>query len=260
MGLIVGSARMGENGHITGGAAGDQTGMEVSTQAYYMHSKGWYCLRPKSASVAGKIAIAMKQACDNIYIGYDQNNRNGVITQLKKYGTLAAIKEKTESDCSSLIRACVLQATGKDVGDMYTGNLASVLESSGLFEKRKSVGSATVLYNGDVLVTKSKGHTVIVVSGRSRENSNNENNSTNAGGKGYMFSCPDLVKGNNGAAVELLQRLLIGHGYSVGASGVDGSMGADTEAAVAKFQKDKKIKVNYPGTVGSKTWRKLIGL
>ena len=169
MTLIIGSARMGENGHITGGAAGDQTGGEVSMQNFYMHSKGWYCLRPKTIKMANKMADAMRQACDNNNIGYDQNSRNGVITQLKKYGTLASIKTKTESDCSSLVRACIIQSSGKDVGDIYTGNLASALESSGLFAKRFSVSSESQLYNGDVLVTKAKGHTVIVVSGRKRK-------------------------------------------------------------------------------------------
>ena len=168
MGIIFGSARIDENGNIAGGAAGDQTGSEVSTQSFYMHSQGWYCLRPKDANIANKIATAMQQACDNNNIGYDQNQRNTVITQLKSYGSLGAIKTKCESDCSSLVRACVLQASGKDVGDVYTGNLASVLEASGLFEKRFSVSSESQLYNGDVLVTKTKGHTVIVVSGRSR--------------------------------------------------------------------------------------------
>lgn len=55
MSLVVGSARIDENGHISGGKPGDQTGNEVSTQAYYVHSKGWYCLRPKSTTVANAI-------------------------------------------------------------------------------------------------------------------------------------------------------------------------------------------------------------
>ena len=168
MGIIFGSARIDENGDIAGGAAGDQSENEVSTQSYYMHAKGWYCLRPKSVDVANKIATAMQQACNNNNIGYDQNQRNTVMTQLKAYGSLAAIKTKCESDCSSLVRACIYQATGKDVGDIYTGNLASALEGSGLFESRFSVSSESQLYNGDVLVTKFKGHTVIVVSGRPR--------------------------------------------------------------------------------------------
>lgn len=168
MTVIFGSARIDENGKASGGSAGDQTGKEVSTQNYYMSSKGWYCLRPKSDSVAVKIATAMKEACANNNIGYDQNQRNGALTQLKKYGSLAKISVKTETDCSALVRACIYQATKKDVGDIYTGNLASALENSGLFEKRFSVTSSNQLYTGDVLVTKTKGHTVVVVSGKSR--------------------------------------------------------------------------------------------
>ena len=171
MSIIFGSARIDENGNITGGAAGDQSGAEVSTQGYYMHSQAWYCLRPKSVDIANKIAQAMQQACNNNNIGYDQNQRNTVIAQLKAYGSLGAIKTKCEADCSSLVRACVLQASGKDIGDFTTGSEASVLESSGLFEKRFSVSNEGQLYNGDVLVTKTKGHTVIVVSGRARGSS-----------------------------------------------------------------------------------------
>lgn len=182
MGIVFGSARIDENGNIAGGAAGDQTGSEVSTQSYYMHSKGWYCLRPKDVSVASKIATAMQQACSNNHIGYDQNQRNTCWSKLKKYGTLGAIAENCETDCSALVRCCIYQATGRDVGDMYTGNLASNLENSGLFNSRFSVSSEAQLYNGDVLVTKSTGHTVVVVSGRARgsaaSSTTNTSNST----------------------------------------------------------------------------------
>lgn len=172
MTLIIGSARIDENGNLKGGKAGDQTKKEVSTQAYYTHSKGWYALRPKSVAHANALALAMKQACDNNKIGYDQNERNGVITQLKKYGSLSKIAVATECDCSSLVRACIIQACGKDVGNMTTANLATTLEKSGLFDKKKNVTGESMLYNGDILVTKTKGHTVIVVSGRARTSSN----------------------------------------------------------------------------------------
>lgn len=191
MKIMFGSARIDENGNIAGGSAGDQSGNEVSTQAYYMHSKGWYCLRPKSAEVANKIATAMQQACNNSNIGYDQNQRNTVMTQLKNYGSLAAIKTKCEADCSSLVRACIYQATGKDVGDIYTGNLASASEASGLFEDRFSVSSESQLYNGDVLVTKSKGHTVIVVSGRPRQSSGGSD--VNVSGDTYTVQKGDTL-------------------------------------------------------------------
>ena len=165
MGVIIGSARLGENGHITGGAAGDQTGREVSTQAFYVHSKGWYILRPKAAAVAKRIAERMRAACNNPNLGYDQNGRYGVL----KYGI--DTKTPTECDCSSLVRACIKEATNKDVGDFSTASEAGTLEASGLFEKRKKYTSGTTLFTGDVLVSCTKGHTVIVTSGASRTDS-----------------------------------------------------------------------------------------
>ena len=176
MGIIFGSARIDENGNITGGAAGDQTGSEVSTQAYYMHSQGWYCLRPKDAGMAGRLATSMSNACANNNIGYDQGNRVAV-TMVKRYGSTAAIAEKCETDCSNLVRACIYEASGVDIGEFYTGNEASVLEASGLFNSRFSVSSSSQLYNGDVLVTKTTGHTVIVVSGRPRTDSSSSGGS-----------------------------------------------------------------------------------
>lgn len=229
MTLIIGSARMGENGHITGGVSGDQTGGEVSTQPYYMHSKGWYCLRAKSVSIANKLAEAMGQACNNNNIGYDQNSRNGVITQLKKYGTLAAIKTKTESDCSSLVRACVLQATGKDVGDMYTGNLASVLEASGMFGKRFSVSSESQLYNGDVLVTKTKGHTVVVVSGRPRKQSDSEETTPPVSSSDNVSKGQKWLNSNYSSVIKKATGKLLE---------VDGSYGAHSRWAALAVWKD----------------------
>ena len=168
MSLQIGHASIDENNRIQGGSAGDQTGREVCIRSYYVHSKGWYVLRPKSADIANKIAEAMKEACKNNNVGYDQNNRLGVIVKLRSYKTLGKIGVKTECDCSSLVRACCIQA-GFDPGNFTTGNEPSVLEKSGYFETRKAVTSSTVLYNGDVLVTKTKGHTVIVVDGNPRE-------------------------------------------------------------------------------------------
>ena len=167
MSLVVGSARIDENGHISGGKPGDQTGNEVSTQAYYVHSKGWYCLRPKSTTVANAIAEAMLQGCRNNNIGYCQGHRSNVIEQLRKVGKLSKISVKTEADCSSLIRACCIQA-GFDPGNFNTSSEVSTLRATGQFMDKIAVTSKTELFNGDVLVTKTKGHTVVVVSGNPR--------------------------------------------------------------------------------------------
>lgn len=160
MAVIIGSARHDEHGNCySGGKAGDQTGQEVSIQKFYNHSKGWNVLRAKNNKVAEKLAEAMKIACGNKNIGYDQSERYGVI----KHGVEA--KVKTECDCSSLVRACIIYASGRDVGDFNTSNERSVILKSGLFKDVGSYKQGDTLYNGDILVTRTKGHTAIVVSG-----------------------------------------------------------------------------------------------
>ena len=164
----VGSARIDENGNANWGKAGDQTSREVATEPYYKHSLGWYMLRPKEAAVARKIGLAMVEACLNANIGYDQSERYGVINCLKKYGRIAKINERTEADCSSLVRACCIQA-GIQVGDFNTSSEVAVLERTGAFQKAVIVTNDTKLCQGDILVTRSKGHTVIVTEGYPRE-------------------------------------------------------------------------------------------
>lgn len=164
--IKLGSARIDENGKATGGKAGDQTGKEVSEQAFYMHSKGWLCFRAKDVSVANELAKAMRYACANNNIGYDQGNRD-IMTMLKKYGSMDKIKEKTETDCSNLVRGCIYQAAGIDVGSFSTAAEPAVLRKSGLFNEVE-IKSEKDVYNGDIMVTKTKGHTVIVTSGRAR--------------------------------------------------------------------------------------------
>ena len=170
MAMKIGNASIDEKGNIAGGQPGDQNGKEVCMRSYYLHAKGWFLLRPKSVEHAKNIASSMIRACENDNIGYNQSNRLGVI----KYGTNSSVK--TECDCSSLVRQCVIEGTGKDPGNFTTANEKTMLQNTGLFESAISVTSSTVLYNGDILVTKTKGHTVIVVSGNERP-TQNENES-----------------------------------------------------------------------------------
>ena len=166
--IKIGSARIDENGNANWGKAGDQTGREVAEEPYYSHRLGWYMLRPKEAAVARKIGLAMVEACLNANIGYDQSERYGVINCLKKYGRIAKINERTEADCSSLVRACCIQA-GILVGDFNTSSEVAVLERTGAFQKAVIVTNDTKLCQGDILVTRSKGHRVIVSEGYPRE-------------------------------------------------------------------------------------------
>ena len=68
-----------------------------------------------------------------------------------------------------------------------------------------------------------------------------------------VFASPTLQEGSHGHDVLLLQTKLQAVGYSI--SSVDGVYGAETERAVAEFQRDNKIRIT--GIVNNATWRAL---
>ena len=150
----------------------------------------------------------------------------------------------------------MLQATGTDIGNITTANEASVLEKSGLFETRKSVESSTVLYTGDILVTKTKGHTVIVTAGKDRVTVTNDDwvNRLNAEIKKQGFSTyPTVRKGAKGNITKLIQERLNSVGFHLK---VDGDFGDNTYNAVIVFQKNRGLKQD--GIVGANSWSWLI--
>lgn len=174
--IIIGSARIDERGKLSGGAAGDQKQKttddysgEVSMQNFYLHKKGWYILRLKDAAYAEECAKAMKRACNNQNIGYDQNQRTNIL----KHGTMSTVK--TECDCSALVRQCIKEATAVDPSNFTTDNEVSVLKRTDLFHAPIKYKSGTPLYNGDILVTCSRGHTAVVVSALPRIEQSNAN-------------------------------------------------------------------------------------
>jgi uncharacterized protein YgiM (DUF1202 family) len=61
------------------------------------------------------------------------------------------------------VRACIIQATGKDPGNFNTATEKATLLRTGLFKEVK-ITKASDCRTGDILVTKVKGHTVIVTS------------------------------------------------------------------------------------------------
>lgn len=163
--IIIGSARSDERGKLSGGKAGDQKQKseedysgEVSMQNFYHHKKGWYIMRWKDAAYAEECAKAMYRACNNKNIGYDQTQRSSILL----HGTMSTVK--TECDCSSLVRICVREASAVDPGNFTTLNEVEVIRKTGLFAEKIKYKSGTPLYNGDILVTCSRGHTAVVVS------------------------------------------------------------------------------------------------
>lgn len=180
MGVIIGSARSDEHGKITGGKPGDQKGgAEVSTQAWYLHSKGWYVIRAVDSKVADKIASTMEDICNSKYVGYNQLQRN----QLYETAALVdwdckVIKVNVNTDCSATVRVCVRAATGVSVPDFNTSIEKTTLLSLKkkgknlfkLMEGNKYTTQPDYLKRGDILVTRTKGHTVVVLSNGAKVN------------------------------------------------------------------------------------------
>lgn len=160
--VIIGSARIDENGHASGGQAGDQNGEEVSTQKYYLHEKGWNVLRAKEPQVREAIARDMEWACANNNIGYDQSQNQTLYQTAKPVGfNCSLVGTPCETDCARLVRVCVLYA-GVKVSDFYTGSEKEALLATGAFEQVYP-SMPDGLMRGDILVTKTKGHTVVVL-------------------------------------------------------------------------------------------------
>ena len=166
-------------------------------------------LRAKDENIARKIGLAMVEACLNNNIGYDQSGRYGVIECLKIYGRLAKINKATEADCSSLVRACCIQA-GIQVGDFNTSSEVAVLEKTGAFHKAVAVTAGTKFQPGDILVTRSKGHTVIVTDADTKPTPKPETK-PQAGGKGKKSVeevAREVIAGKWGVNPERKDRLI----------------------------------------------------
>lgn len=258
MAIMVSSARSDERGRYSGGKPGDQkqksktndTRGEVSMQPMYTHRKGWIIVRPKKVSHADAIADGGIRAANNPNIGYSQSDRLGVV----KHGINT--KVNTNADCSSLVRQAVREATGKDPGNFTTANEANMLMATGLFTKTAYVNhSKTPVYNGDILVTKTKGHTVIVVSGNPRPRAT-VGNPYQVPTRIIKLTTPMM----NGDDIRWVQYHLIRLGFlpeyytdSNGKkkSNIDGIYGKATRAAVMAAQKHYGIKED--GIVGAGT-------
>ena len=171
MAVKIGSARSNENGGINGGKAGDQTGGEVSTQNWYLHSKGWIVIRPKRAEAAEKIAKTMENLCANNNFGYCQDHRLSGYNAAKAVNfDVEKVSTPVEIDCSEAVRICVA-AAGIYVDDFYTTIEAKKLKATEEFDVTEDPAlckSSTLLLRGDILVTKTKGHTVVVLSNGSK--------------------------------------------------------------------------------------------
>ena len=244
MSVLIGSARSS----FGNTAPGDQhSGLEVSTQKWYLHAKGWYVLRAKDAAAREKIAVAMERACANNNIGYSQPTRNTLYSDVKPYGfDPAKTTKKVNTDCSALVRVCVNFA-GIAAGDFITSSEVRMLMATGAFELFTDDAHCKrddYLLRGDILVTRTKGHTVVVLNDGAKADQEPET---------IVYKLGDriLKNGMTGDDVKELQTMLISLDYDCGIWGADGEFGDSTQNAVERFQTAHGCMVD--GEVGPET-------
>ena len=233
--VMIGSARINENGKATGGKAGDQTGREVSTQAWYKHAKGWRVFRAKVPADAEKIAWNMQAACDSAYIGYDQGQRSTLYNVSKPLGfNCKRVRIHCETDCSALVRVCCAYA-GIMLPDIRTTSEPSALLASGAFTEltgAKYTDRQDYLRRGDILCTRTQGHTVVVLSSGSKAEAP------------APQPAEGLRRGDYGTAVTALQQALLAwRPDCLPLWGPDGDFGGETEAALRACQAEAGLPV-----------------
>lgn len=223
----IGNARIDENGRVSGGQAGDQTGLEVAIEPWYLHTKGWVVIRAKDAKVRERIAICMEAACANDLIGYNQKGSWELYDKSKQYGwDCSKVNVTANTDCSSLVRTCVAFAAQKEIAWFSTLNEVIVLDGTKLFDiltDAKYTKSSDYLLRGDILCTCTQGHTVVVLDNGSKAGQTTTEPSSNAAqgntvlcGKGIGTAVTkQAMNVRNGADISAKSIAVIGTGVAV---------------------------------------------
>ena len=168
--VIIGQASINEKGSVSGGAPGDQSGVEVTKRNWY--DKNWDAiLRPKSY----KLALSMVKICADViandHVGYDQPGRNTLYFYMKdKNFDLSRLNKNVSVDCSSFMTYCAIAAgvykLNYKENAPTTRNMVKIFLQTGEFEgvtDSKYLTSDKYLEKGDILVSVGH-HTVMALS------------------------------------------------------------------------------------------------
>lgn len=163
-------ASIDENGKISGGIAGDQTGKEVCIRLWY--NKPWnVVIRFKLPAMRQKLADFMRKVANNPYVGYDQQNRNSLLQYARNVGyDPSKINTPCEGDCSSTVTVGCIYAGLQEKQLVINGNCATtrtlrnLLKNTGMVDiylEKDYTATTDNLLVGDILL--SEGHHVAVV-------------------------------------------------------------------------------------------------
>lgn len=113
---------------------------------------------------------------------------------IRDKANLSKVNVDVEVDCSALVRVCCLYA-GIQVGDFNTASELETLRKTGAFEilkDDKRCKESTYLKRGDILVTRTKGHTVVVLNNGSGVTSASKSTGAYVVGQVYTTQVDDL--------------------------------------------------------------------
>ena len=172
MSVMIAHASIDERGTAKGGQSGDQTGREVCIRTWY--NKPWGCvIRFNDQLMADRVASCMEAAAVNDNIGYDQNQRNTLLREARKYNyDVSRVKVPCETDCSALVSVACMYAGIPESRLTLNGNCA---HTRNLKQMLKATGEVSVyttalyttktdrLKRGDILL-KEGSHVAVVVS------------------------------------------------------------------------------------------------
>ena len=290
MSVLIGHASIAETGGVTG-RPGDQTGREVCTRSWWAGGWDYLALHP-DPTVRERHAAAVEAACRNDNVGYSWEGRNSLYEQARAVGMdLSRIQTPCNCDCSSL-QNCAAVASGAP-GVTYgengwvTTNMLGYLRAAGykILTAPAMLQSEAFAVRGGIYV--SGGHTICALEDGARASetlqaaglsggdgtgadigaiedplSQPPADSSPGGGASCATTLPLLRRGSGGAgsplaeAVRAAQWLLIARGWGCGPDGADGDFGANTQAAVRRYQAARGLEAD--GIIGPATWRALI--
>lgn len=251
MSVIIGHASINENGKVTGGKAGDQTGKEVCTREWY--DKNWkYVLRPISEAVAENSAVFVEGVCSNKHVGYDQNNRNTLYQEASKEGFIPAnIVNDCNTDCSEFM-SCAAYAAGVPINmngnAPTTSTMVDIFKATGCYQvltDSKLLTSPDQLKRGDILVSPGH-HTVMVLyNNNNTEKESNLNKTTvitdDLRITKHSNKCTEMIKDFEGCELEAYKCAAgvwtIGYGHT---KGVTSGMKINIDQAEIYLENDLK--------------------
>lgn len=216
-----------EYGKATGGKPGDQTGREICVANYYNASWG-VVLRYKDQN-----AEAPAHGTDEPWEEAVENEDYYIV----KYGdSLWSIAERFLGNGS--LYPLIKQLNSMTSDYIYPGMMLILHPASAEPEKPEKPTEPTQPEAPTEEPPVPEEHT---------------------GGAGaYQIALQVLKKGDTGTVVRQAQRLLIASGVTLPTWGADGDFGDETESAVIKFQKAKKLE--QTGKIDKATMSKLLGL